>query len=273
MEKYERKRQWYIHAENLADQIYRECVDLEGKVSGTKNFQELQDDGTLRKLEERVQLLKDHISEAPMQLDSNIQYKLTDVWTKYAMLNAGKVDMDEIERFPQASAEACSEALQRRIDDLEEPPTSFHILKSKIASMTTPSTLLTIFICVVVFPSILYLPLNQYQNELWFACVLTFFIGDSITTSLLSKFGLEEREKGYTRAICGAEPSWRCSFATRALALIGLFSAHWLILRYEIGLWFEPVASGIFSLPLILAVGGLGATCLNSYAIYRSWRG
>jgi hypothetical protein len=59
--------------------------------------------------------------------------------------------------------------------------------------------------------AILFLPLAEFQLYFWGAAVVTFFIGDSITTGLLGTYNLEEQEIGYTRWACGAEPTMFCS--------------------------------------------------------------
>jgi hypothetical protein len=131
----------------------------------------------------------------------------------------------------------------------------------------SPRSVATVFMIAVSLPAMILLPIVELQRPLWLGAILTFLIGDSVTTSLLGEYGLEESEGGYTRWACGAEPSVACSFGTRLLAFVALAGVYILTIRSGIGAQFEPIAIATLALPLVLAVGGFAATVLNSYAI------
>lgn len=101
---------------------------------------------------------------------------------------------------------------------------------------------------------------------------MTLVIGDSVTTGLLGKYGLEEQEVGFTRWACGATPNMVCSFVTRGLIFVSAFAIYITIVWTEVGLKFQPVAIAVLALPVVLAVGGFAATMLNGYAIIYAAR-
>lgn len=124
------EKQWLVRAEQLSDQIIRECTDLQGRFDGVRTREELVADGILTELDERVQLLKDHISKAPSDIDPNIKHKIDDVWVKYALLDSSPVTMEDINTYPKPAAEKCKTELENEIDGLEEPPTLFDYLRT-----------------------------------------------------------------------------------------------------------------------------------------------
>lgn len=138
--------------------------------------------------------------------------------------------------------------------------------------LTLPMTIAVIFMTVSTMFAVLFLPLAELQLYFWGAAVVTFFIGDSITTGLLGKFDLEEQEIGYTRWACGAEPTMFCSFLTRGIALLVAGSLYVGIVQSGFGLQFQVVVVSVLALPIILAAGGFAATVINSYSILRSTR-
>lgn len=110
-------------------------------------------------------------------------------------------------------------------------------------------------------------PVVEWQAYFWTASVVTFVIGDSVTTALLGRFGLEEMEGGYTRWACGAEPTTTCSFGTR-LAAFGIIGMMYLaVIQSGFGLGNRYFAIAVLATPLVLSLGGLAATILNGTAI------
>lgn len=136
----------------------------------------------------------------------------------------------------------------------------------------TPRTIAAAFMVVVTLPAVVVFPLVEFQRHFWMATVVTLVLGDSVTTGLLGKYGLEEQEVGFTRWACGAEPSMVCSFVTRGIIFVVAFGVYTAIVWTEVGLQFHLVAVSVLTLPLILAVGGLAATVLNGYAIISAAR-
>jgi hypothetical protein len=91
--------QWCKKAATLSEQVHIECTDLQGRLGG-QTFAELEESGTLDELRERIQRLKDNQAEQPLNADSDADYFLTDVWTKYAMLNIGSaVTINDINEY------------------------------------------------------------------------------------------------------------------------------------------------------------------------------
>ena len=130
------------------------------------------------------------------------------------------------------------------------------------------------FMIAVTLSCIVFLPLIEYQRHFWMISVVTFIIGDSITTGLLGRHGLEEQEMGYTRRICGAEPTMLCAFVTRVIAFIVVGIFYVAVAGYGIGVEYRPIAISILALPVVLAAGGFAATMLNGYGILLArWTG
>lgn len=134
----------------------------------------------------------------------------------------------------------------------------------------SPRALALVFMLVVTIPSVVLLPLVEFQPYFWAGAIITFLIGDSITTALLGRFGLEEQEQGYTRWACGAEPSFVCSFGTRGIAFSVVGVLYLVVVRYGLGTQFNFIVLAALSLPLILAAGGIAATVLNTWGIVRA---
>lgn len=76
-----------------------------------------------------------------------------------------------------------------------------------------------IIITGCTFVGIILLPLHDHQMSLWQIAIVTTLFGDSATTALIGRFGMEEQH-GYTRKVCGAQPSLLCSVLTRGLILV-----------------------------------------------------
>jgi hypothetical protein len=122
-----------------------------------------------------------------------------------------------------------------------------------------------IIVFILVLSSFFLLPLGELQKELWIASIVTYLIGDTITTGMLGKFGLEEGQR-YTRRICGKHPSMRCSLLTRGFGFVGISIFYILAIQSDIPI-FNLVA---LFLPLMLAIAGLIATIWNLYGIVTS---
>jgi len=132
----------------------------------------------------------------------------------------------------------------------------------------SPAT--TISVVSLVFASIIYftLPVAEFQTFFWGILAIG-FIGDSITTGYLSKFGLEEQEKGYTRWFCGAEPTLICSTGTRALAFGVIFGIYSSIIKYEFFWEINYIRISVLMTPIVFGLMAIGATAINSYAMWR----
>lgn len=116
-------------------------------------------------------------------------------------------------------------------------------------------------------------PVVEWQAYFWTASVVTFVIGDSVTTALLGRFGLEEAEGGYTHWACGAEPTAMCSFVTRLIAFGVIGSIYLAVVHTGFGLGYRYFAVAVLATPLVLSLGGLAATVLNGTEIARAARG
>lgn len=121
-----------------------------------------------------------------------------------------------------------------------------------------------------ILASIIYftLPVAELQTFFW-AILAIGFIGDSITTGYFSKFGLEEQERGYTRWVCGAEPTLICATGTRALAFGIIFGLYSFAIKYK-PLWeINYVRMAVLLLPIVFGLMAIGATAINGYAMWR----
>lgn len=138
--------------------------------------------------------------------------------------------------------------------------------------LLTPRYIATIFMVAVTLSSVVFLPLVRLQQYFWAASVVTFVVGDSVTTGLLGKHGLEEQEVGYTRRVCGAEPTMVCAFVTRVIAFAVVGGLYVAVAEYGIGVQYQVVAISTLTLPVILSSGGFAATVLNGYGIVHARR-
>jgi len=133
----------------------------------------------------------------------------------------------------------------------------------------TPRVLAALFMIVGTLSTVILLPLTRLQGFFWAAAFVMFLIGDSVTTSKFSKYGLEEAN-GPIRWICGPQPDILCTVSTRGLVLIVVGLAYLAVFRLGIGAEYHFIIVTALSLPVVLATGGFAATVVNSYAIYRS---
>lgn len=138
--------------------------------------------------------------------------------------------------------------------------------------LLSPRHIATMFMITVTLPSVVFFPLIELQGYFWVASIVTFVVGDSVTTGLLGRYGLEEQEVGYTRRVCGAEPTMVCAFITRVIAFAVVGAFYVAVAEYGIGVQYRVVAISTLTLPVILASGGLAATVLNGYGIVRARR-
>ena len=120
-----------------------------------------------------------------------------------------------------------------------------------------------VFVSVVALVSTRVLSLADMQTELWLVTILTVLVGDSGTTALLAKRGIEGGDLGYTRWICGELSSVGCAFMSRAIILFIVGGIYFGLL--SIGGWGRPefIFETILYIPVILAAGGLAATLIN----------
>jgi hypothetical protein len=123
------------------------------------------------------------------------------------------------------------------------------------------------FMIVVTLPVVIFLPIYELQAFFWATAFVTLLIGDSVTTSLFKRYGLQEAN-GPVRWICGAQPGIVCIFSTRAMVLIVAGTLYLAVIQFRIGLTNSAVAITVLSIPVVLATGGFAATILNSYGIY-----
>jgi len=124
-----------------------------------------------------------------------------------------------------------------------------------------------------IFGSIIYFTLPVAELQTFFWAVLSIgFLGDSITTGYFSKFGLEEQERGYTRWFCGAEPTVICATGTRVLAFGIVFGLYSLVIKYD-SLWeINYIRMAVLVTPIVFGLMLMGATVINSYAMWRASR-
>ncbi|QKY17736.1 hypothetical protein [Halorubrum sp. CBA1229] len=112
------------------------------------------------------------------------------------------------------------------------------------------------------------LPIAELQILFWGILGIG-LLGDSITTGCLGKFDLNEQERGYTRWACGAEPTLLCAGGTRVLLFVAILIPYLLIFRY--GLFREYYIIQLTGLltPVAFGLMAVGATLVNSYAMWR----
>lgn len=115
------------------------------------------------------------------------------------------------------------------------------------------------------------LPIAELQILFWGVLVVG-LLGDSITTGYLSRFELEEQDTGYTRWACGAEPTLLCAGGTRAILFAAILIPYLLIFRYGILQEYHIVQQTGLLAPLVLGLMAVGATLINSYAMWQSGR-
>lgn len=136
-----------------------------------------------------------------------------------------------------------------------------------LSKVSWPAILLAIFIFLAVALSWKFLPVAELQIEFW-SIVIVGLLGDSVTTGLLGKYGLEEQQMGYTRWLCGGNPSMTCSFLTRLGVFLIFFFPYMAILNFELWNFHSYFATVILS-PVALAAAGIGATFINGISILR----
>lgn len=133
----------------------------------------------------------------------------------------------------------------------------------------TPATKVSVAVTVVALLIWVTLPIAELQGLFWGLTVVGFLIGDTITTGYLGNFGLEEQENGYTRWICGAEPTLFCAATTRIIAFVVVFGLYSLVIRYSILLQYQLMKIAVLMTPVVFGLMGIGATVLNSYAMWK----
>lgn len=134
---------------------------------------------------------------------------------------------------------------------------------------TTPATKVSVAVTVVALLIWITLPIAELQGFFWGLTVVGFLIGDTITTGYLANFGLEEQENGYTRWICGADPTLFCAATTRIIAFGVVFGLYSLVIRYSILLQYQLMEMAVLMTPVVFGLMGIGATVLNSYAMWK----
>lgn len=134
---------------------------------------------------------------------------------------------------------------------------------------TTPATKASVTVTVVAVLILTTLPIAELQGLFWGLTIAGFLIGDSVTTGYLSNFELEEQENGYTRWICGAEPTLLCAATTRLIAFGTVFGLYSLVIRYSLLLEYQLIEVAVLMTPVVFGLMGIGATALNSYAMWR----
>ena len=140
----------------------------------------------------------------------------------------------------------------------------------KISNMS-PATIISAV--SFIFASIIYftLPVAELQTFFW-AILAIGFLGDSITTGYFNKFGLEEQERGYTRWFCGAEPTLICATGTRVLAFGIIFGLYSLVIKYDLFWEINYIRMAVLMTPIVFGLMAIGATAINSYAMWRASR-
>lgn len=113
-----------------------------------------------------------------------------------------------------------------------------------------------------------YADVSTLQREFWLVCAMALVGGDSLTTGLLGRYGLQEGP-GFTRWACGVEPSLRCAFVTR----VAVFAALFLTYRLLRSAGWPSLRSAATIVPVVFGIAAVVATGLNGVGMYRSWRG
>lgn len=112
------------------------------------------------------------------------------------------------------------------------------------------------------------LPISELQTLFWGILGIG-LLGDSITTGYLSKFDLNEQDRGYVRWACGAEPTLLCAGATRVVVFVAILIPYLLIFSYGLLREYYIIELTGLLTPVVFGLMAVGATLVNSYAMWR----
>lgn len=115
------------------------------------------------------------------------------------------------------------------------------------------------------------LPIAELQTFFW-GVLVAGFLGDTVTTGYLGRFGLEEQERGYTRWACGAEPTLVCAAGTRVILLGAILLPYLSVVRYGFLRECHFIHLTALLIPIVIGLMAVGATLANTYGILRANR-
>ncbi|WP_143103876.1 hypothetical protein [Halorubrum sodomense] len=134
--------------------------------------------------------------------------------------------------------------------------------------LTYPVVLISVVSILITVVIQYTLPLAELQTLFWGILGIG-LLGDSITTGYLSKFGLNEQDRGYTRWACGAEPTLLCAGGTRLVVFGAILIPYLLIFSYEpLQEYYIIHLTGLL-IPVAFGLMAVGATLVNWYAMWR----
>ena len=135
--------------------------------------------------------------------------------------------------------------------------------------MMYPVELISVLSAFIAALILYILPIAELQTVFW-AILAIGLLGDSITTGYLSKFDLKEQDRGYTRWACGAEPTLLCAAVTRAVLFVAILIPYLLIFSYGLFREYYIIELTGLLIPVVLGLMAVGATFINSYAMWRA---
>ena len=133
-ERRERKLRWTRRTITLTDQVIRECRDISAFTQ--KNRTQFVDDQS-HPIFDRIQELKDALSEAPEDLPSNTEYFMRDTWVKFEMagFRARNPDWAMIDGDVKPQAEKAKEGLETYLEEEIKKDSLFSKVKTKIQNI------------------------------------------------------------------------------------------------------------------------------------------
>ena len=121
----------------------------------------------------------------------------------------------------------------------------------------------TAIISALTLIVIVWVPLSEYWLFIWVLSI-TLVGGDAVTTSLFGYFD-EEEQSGYTRNLCGAQPSLRCMVFTRLPIVSTAVLLYFAWVKSGSIVHFRSVTLPPESIPLMLSIAGGYAVVWNVY--------
>lgn len=117
-------------------------------------------------------------------------------------------------------------------------------------------------ISIATLVAMIWLPLSEHTFLLWWFAVTATAIGDVGTTSLFGRFEVEEQQ-GYTRMVCGPQPSFRCMALTRIPIFFGAGLLYFIWSETGVVVSYKGGELGAELIPLMLTVAGVFAFVWN----------
>ena len=118
-------------------------------------------------------------------------------------------------------------------------------------------------VTILTLMAIIWVPLSEYWLFIWILSIILIG-GDAVTTSLFPYFD-EEEQPGYTRDLCGAQPSLHCMIFTRLPIVSTAVLMYFAWVKSGFIAHFGSVTLPPELIPLTLSIGGGYAVVWNVY--------